>query len=92
VDSKIKDVLDMKRNGTFEKDSETAESGEDAPLGLNQTFAGHGVLIVAKDTVTDNTPLCLGLGPAANQVGWFVALSIKLGVVILTVLSFLPFF
>jgi hypothetical protein len=71
VDSKIKDVLDMKRNGTFEKEPETAESGEGEQLGLNQTFAGHGILIVAKDTVTENTPLCLGLGPAANQVRWF---------------------
>lgn len=69
VDSKIKDVLDMKRNGTFEKDFVTPEPGEDEPLGLNHTFAGHGVLIVAKSTVNDKVPLCLGLGPSANQVG-----------------------
>ena len=69
VDSKIKDVLDMKRNGTFEKDFVTTETGEDDALGLNQTFAGHGVLIVAKHTANDDVPLCLGLGPSANQVG-----------------------
>ena len=60
----------MKRNGTLDlvnNDPETEERADD-PLGLNQTFVGHGVMIVAKETISDKVPLCLGLGPTANQV------------------------
>jgi hypothetical protein len=60
----------MKRNGTLHvknKEPETEKKTDD-PLGLNQTFVGHGVMIVAKETINDNVPLCLGLGPTANQV------------------------
>ena len=31
-------------------------------------FEGHGVLIVAKETVNDETPLCLGLGSTGNAM------------------------
>ena len=63
----------MKRNGTWELatlelEKETPEPGGDKRLGMNQTFVGHGVMIVAKETVNDKVPLCLGLGPSANQV------------------------
>lgn len=69
TDSRIKDVLDMKRNGTLELvNPDPDETSGDARLGLNQSFAGHGVMIVAKETANDKVPLCLGLGPSANQV------------------------
>ena len=32
------------------------------------TFEGHGVLIVAKDTVSDPEPLCLAIGPSGNKI------------------------
>lgn len=31
------------------------------------SLEGHGVLIVAKDTITDEMPLCLGIGETGNQ-------------------------
>jgi hypothetical protein len=31
-------------------------------------FEGHGVLIVAKETVNDTVPLCLGLGNSGNTL------------------------
>ena len=31
-------------------------------------FEGHGLLIVAKDTVADETPLCLAIGETGNKV------------------------
>ena len=31
------------------------------------SFEGHGVLIVAKETVGDDVPLCLGIGESGNQ-------------------------
>lgn len=31
-------------------------------------FEGNGVLIVAKETVNDTTPLCLGLGESGNAM------------------------
>jgi hypothetical protein len=34
----------------------------------NVEFEGHGALIVAKDTVHDEDPLCLGLGETGNAV------------------------
>jgi hypothetical protein len=34
---------------------------------VSTDFEGHGVLIVAKDTVKDHMPLCLGLGPSRNK-------------------------
>lgn len=34
----------------------------------NIEFAGHGVLIVAKDTVSDAEPLCLALGDSGNKI------------------------
>jgi hypothetical protein len=33
----------------------------------NVEFEGHGVLIVAKDTVSDSEPLCLALGESGNK-------------------------
>lgn len=58
----------MKRNGTLDIEKDDQEIVEDKRLGINQTFVGHGVMIVVKETANDKVPLCLGLGPAANQV------------------------
>lgn len=67
IDSQIKDVLDIRRakeetllrNGT---DSNEAQHGPDT------SFEGHGVLIVASETMNETTPLCLGLGESQNKV------------------------
>jgi len=53
VDSTVKDAIDDMRNQ--EKD-------------VKYMFDDLGVLIVAKDTVNDDTPLCLGLGESKNIV------------------------
>lgn len=41
---------------------------ENAPRHRELEFEGHGVLVVAKDTLADETPLCLGLGDTGNQL------------------------
>ena len=38
---------------------------------VDLSFEGHGVLIVAQETVDDEIPLCMGLGNAKNKVGGF---------------------
>jgi hypothetical protein len=38
------------------------------PPKVDLSFEGHGVLIVAKETVNDTKPLCLGLGETQNKV------------------------
>jgi len=68
VDPEIKDVLDAKR-AKEEEIYKSMTSDEIKPIELNLSFEGHGVLIVAKDTVSDDTPLCLGLGQKGNEVG-----------------------
>jgi hypothetical protein len=48
-----------------------ANEGRDpsAAFAMNRIdFEGHGVLIVAKDTVSDPDPLCLAIGPSGNKV------------------------
>lgn len=35
--------------------------------GVDVSFEGHGVLIVAKETAGDDVPLCLGLGMSGNK-------------------------
>jgi Core-2/I-Branching enzyme len=49
--------------------SSSSSSGIDVismPNKVNTTFEGHGVLLVAKATVSSKTPLCMGLGPSGN--------------------------
>jgi hypothetical protein len=44
-------------------------------------FEGEGILIVAKETVKDEQPLCLGLGPSKNKVrAYLYLLEIVIGV------------
>lgn len=63
VDSQVKDIVDEWRVKR-EADPEAIKNFQQKGLG----FEGHGVLIVAKDTVQDEVPLCLGLGDTGNKL------------------------
>ncbi|KAL7572055.1 hypothetical protein ACA910_001705 [Epithemia clementina (nom. ined.)] len=62
VDSKIKDLVDVWRADSEKRlTTIVGETGSDfQSRGRKIEFAGHGTLIVAKDTVDDSVPLCLG--------------------------------
>jgi len=74
VDSRVKDAIDDFRA----KREHTLHAPPTKPKELDQLFRtfgevtregglhfeGHGLLIVAKETVGDSMPLCLGLSPA----------------------------
>lgn len=73
----IKDYIDAKRRKDeerFKREAELAkeieEKGEEnVTLPLEPwEFQGEGVLIVAKETVTDDVPLCMGLAKDGNKV------------------------
>lgn len=65
MDTEIKDVIDAKRKDDGEQGlSETIDQTE-IP---STDFEGHGVLLVARETVRDEMPLCLGLGDSGNRV------------------------
>lgn len=57
VDTKVKSIVDEWR---VRRDSDDYKSHSQL------AFEGHGVLIVAKATVNDAVPLCLGLGTKGN--------------------------
>jgi len=75
VDSTIKDVIDVNR-AREEEEFRRLEAEGSSPQGnfslfaptFDPTFEGEGVLIVAKETLKDQQPLCLGLGPTKNKV------------------------
>lgn len=63
VDADIKDYIDSLR---YRQELElTGKAKKRTPP---TEFEGHGVLIVAKETVQDGIPLCLGIGPTGNKV------------------------
>ena len=73
----VKDYIDRKREkdeARFRKEAELAREAEEknttqADLPLEPwEFQGEGVLIVAKETLADDTPLCMGLPPEGNKV------------------------
>jgi hypothetical protein len=69
MDPEVKNAVDIirareERALRGEKEATEAISRET----VNVSFSGHGVLIVAQETVNDEVPLCLGLGDAKNQV------------------------
>lgn len=67
VDIDIKSHIDSLRHR-----QELELSGQaKAEITVFNEFEGHGVLIVAKETVNDTMPLCLGLGPSRNKVRLF---------------------
>jgi len=47
-------------------------------VGIDVSFEGHGVLLVAKETVHSAMPLCLGLGPKKNKVSHYFLLSFSI--------------
>ena len=69
-DSKVKDIVDAwraKREASmlaYLQDS----SKEPEPRSHGMDFEGQGVLIVAKETVNHETPLCMALGESGNQI------------------------
>ena len=70
--AKVKDIIDAWRArrdlAAQQIAANGSESGSDQALHhMHVDFAGHGVLIVAKETVNDAVPLCLGLGPTGNK-------------------------
>lgn len=72
----IKDYIDHKRQKDEERFKKEAElkkemqkNGTEATLPLEEwEFQGEGVLIVAKETVHDDVPLCMGLAEEGNKV------------------------
>jgi len=68
VDSRIKDVLDRRRAREEASLGNTTEGMTQGTSLVDTSFEGHGVLIVARATVNDRVPLCLGLGPSQNKI------------------------
>jgi hypothetical protein len=69
-DLKIKNIIDtIRTKEEFVLTSLNAtEPIDHGKLKVNLSFAGHGVMFVAKATVNDDEPLCLGLGATQNKV------------------------
>ena len=67
MDAHVKDIVDNWRNER-EKAIQNGTRVEDVAKFKNIDFEGHGVMIVAKETVNASMPLCLGLGQSGNEV------------------------
>ena len=63
-DDEVKDVLDAKRA----REDAVFKGRLEAKRSVDVQFEGNGVLIVAKDTIKDKVPLCMGLGDTQNKV------------------------
>ena len=59
IDSRVKDVIDQWR--THRTSTQQSNNNQ-------MDFEGHGVLIVAKDTVNDPMPLCMAIGETGNKI------------------------
>ena len=74
VEPLIKGYIDMKRQKDEERLKREAEvskevNGTEIDLPLEEwEFQGEGVLIVAKETISDDIPLCMGLAAEGNVV------------------------
>ena len=77
VEPLIKDYIDTRRRKEEDRlmretellKATKDENGTDVKLPLEEwEFQGEGVLIVAKETVSDAVPLCLGLSEEGNKV------------------------
>ena len=65
----MKDILDIKRREEEEKFRDIAAGTYTEKVSTIKTsFEGLGTLIVAKETIHDYDPLCLGLGNSGNKV------------------------
>jgi len=75
VEPLMKDYIDLRRQKDEERLRREAEltkdsHGTEVELPLEEwEFQGEGVLIVAKETLQDDIPLCLGLAKEGNAVG-----------------------
>lgn len=68
IDTAVKDVIDRWRAERAFAIERQGHSPDSAFNMKKVNFEGHGVLIVAKDTISDATPLCLTIGPSGNKV------------------------
>lgn len=69
ADAKIKSVIDGRRKKEeFELISLNITKPRAAAFSDPLTLEGHGTLLVAKDTIDSDNPLCLGLGEERNKV------------------------
>ena len=76
VEPLIKDYIDTRRQkeeDRFKREAdltrEMKENGTNAALPLEEwEFQGEGVLMVAKETLLDDVPLCMGLAKDGNKV------------------------
>ena len=68
VDTKVKDIIDEWRTTRANAIEKEGRDPGAAFAMNNVTFEGNGVLIVAKDTVSDTEPLCLTIGPTGNKI------------------------
>jgi hypothetical protein len=68
IDTEVKDVIDKWR---ATRSRAIVEDGVDPDAAFQMKkleFEGHGVLIVARDTINDKMPLCLAIGETGNKV------------------------
>jgi hypothetical protein len=74
----LKVILDDKRAEEEEEFCDIAAGNHTKkPSLIDTSFEGHGTLIVAKGTMYDHNPLCLGLGERGNKVWSIDVLFIK---------------
>ena len=77
ADSEVLDILDEFRDMDEMKRRDIVEGNYTAPVSaIDTTFQGHGVLLVAKDTVVSDSPLCLGLGSSGYKVSTCMLLNV----------------
>jgi hypothetical protein len=62
VDGRVKDIVDRWR---LRREADPTYQSRSL---RNVNFEGHGVMIVAKDTIDEEDPLCLGLGETGNAL------------------------
>jgi hypothetical protein len=69
VDGQVKDIVDAwrhKREAALLAKLNNASQIDTALHGMD--FEGHGVMIVARETVNDTMPLCMALGESGNAI------------------------
>lgn len=67
ADSPVKDIIDAWR---LRRQASIAAGADPASVHIEDSlpFEGHGVMILARETAYDSTPLCLGLGESGNAI------------------------
>jgi hypothetical protein len=68
VGTEVKDVIDRWRRERAHAIAQEGMDPDKASALKKVDFEGHGVLIVARDTVSDDVPLCLSIGATGNKV------------------------